>query len=64
VDLRFIPKVAIHPQVTLLKGFGDVEPLLLMMGVGVNFGALPDYSDLAAPKAAPAPAKVPEAGGT
>jgi hypothetical protein len=63
VDLRFIPKVAFHPQVTLLKGIGDVEPLLLMMGIGVNFGAQPDYSDLA--EKAPAPGKgAPESGGT
>jgi hypothetical protein len=66
VDLRFIKKVAIHPQVTLLKGFGDVEPLLLMMGIGVNFGAQPDYSDLAEKPAAPekAPKAKPEEGGT
>jgi hypothetical protein len=67
VDLRFIPKVAIHPQVSLLKGFGDVEPLLLMMGIGVSFGAQPDYSDLAEKAPAPekkAPKEAPESGGT
>jgi hypothetical protein len=66
VDLRLLPKVAFHPEVTVLKGIGDVEPLLIMMGIGVNFGALPDYSDLAGKAPAPekAPAKAPDSGGT
>jgi hypothetical protein len=56
VEYRFSKKFALHPEVTVLKGFGDTEPLLYLIGVGINFGAMPDYSDLAATKAAPAPA--------
>jgi hypothetical protein len=62
VDIRFSKKFALHPEVTILKGFGDTEPLLYLIGVGVNFGAMPDYSDLGGGKAAPAAA--PAAGGT
>jgi hypothetical protein len=59
VDIRVSKKFAIHPEVTILKSFTDSEALLYLFGVGFNFGAQPNYSDLhaAAPSEAPAKAK-------
>jgi hypothetical protein len=66
VEYRFSKKFALHPEGTVLRGFGDTEPLLYLIGIGINFGAMPDYSDLAETTAAPAPAPKgkPEEGGT
>lgn len=46
VDFRISKKFAIHPELTFMKGFGDDNLLLYVGGVGFNFGAMPDYSDL------------------
>lgn len=48
LDLRVNPKLALHPEVTVMKSFEDGETLLYVIGFGINFGAQPDYSDLAA----------------
>lgn len=47
LDIRVNPKLALHPEVTVLKSFQDAQTLLYVLGFGINFGAQPDYSDLA-----------------
>jgi hypothetical protein len=58
-DFRVSRKLAIHPEVTLVRQFTGSQDLLLWVGgIGFNFGAQPDYSDLARapnPPAAPLP---------
>jgi hypothetical protein len=51
-DFRVSRRFAVHPEVTLVRQFTGSEDLLLCVGgIGFNFGAQPDYSDLAsAPK--------------
>jgi hypothetical protein len=51
-DYRVSRRFAVHPEVTLMRQFTGSEDLLLVVGgIGFNFGAQPDYSDLAsAPK--------------
>lgn len=46
-DFRVTSRFAIHPEVTVLKQFGDANGLIYVGGVGFNIGAQPDYSDLA-----------------
>jgi hypothetical protein len=60
LDVRVAKKLAIHPEVTILKSFTDSEALLYLFGFGFNIGAQPNYSDLhhaAAPSEAPAKEK-------
>jgi len=57
-DFRVSRSLAIHPEVTLVRQFTGSQDLLLGIGgIGFNFGAQPDYSDLAraSPPAAPLP---------
>jgi hypothetical protein len=63
VDVRFSKKFALHPEVTVLKGWGDTDPLLYNVGIGINFGAQPDYSDLASHEAPAGPKEAPALGG-
>jgi hypothetical protein len=50
-DYRVSRRLAIHPEVTLMRQFTGSEDLLLCVGgIGFNFGAQPDYSDLASSK--------------
>jgi hypothetical protein len=47
-DFRVSRKLAIHPEVTLVRQFTGSQDLLFCVGgLGFNFGAQPDYSDLA-----------------
>jgi hypothetical protein len=46
-DFRITPKFSIHPELTVMKQFNDVNALIYVGGVGFNIGAHPDYSDLA-----------------
>jgi hypothetical protein len=47
VDFRVSHRFAIHPEITVLQQFtGSQDLLLLVGGVGFNFGAQPGYSDL------------------
>ncbi len=47
-DFRVNRRFAVHPEVTLMRQFTGSEDLLLCVGgIGFNFGAQPDYSDLA-----------------
>ena len=64
VDFRVRPNFAVHPEITLVRQFtGSQDLLLCVAGIGFNFGAQPNYSDLAkvelvpvAPAAPTAPA--------
>ena len=47
VDVRLTEHVAVHPEVTCLKGFTSTETLMCVGGVGLNLGAQPSYADLA-----------------
>jgi hypothetical protein len=68
-DFRVSRKLAIHPEVTLVRQFTGSQDLLFCVGgIGFNFGAQPDYSDLARapnlptaplPPASPAPPAAP-----
>ena len=46
IDFRIGQHFALHPEVTFLKAFSDNQALLYIFGLGFNFGAMPDYSDL------------------
>src|SRR5580658_10691598 len=47
-DFRVSRRFAVQPEVTLMRQFTGSEDLLLCVGgIGFNFGAQPDYSDLA-----------------
>jgi hypothetical protein len=47
VDFRVSHRFAIHPEITVLEQFTGSQDLFLVVGgVGFNFGAQPDYSDL------------------
>lgn len=45
-DLRLSESFALHPELTVLRGFGDSEGFLVMTGgLGFVFGGLPEYGD-------------------
>jgi hypothetical protein len=46
LDIRVSPKLALHPEVTVMKSFENAETLLYIVGFGFNIGAQPDFSDL------------------
>ncbi len=46
INIRASKKFAVHPEVTVLRNFGDTETLLYMAGIGFNFGHLPSFDDL------------------
>jgi hypothetical protein len=52
VSLRLARRFAIHPELTLLKPVRQ-SVLVTIVGIGFNFGAQPDYSDLAGTPSAP-----------
>ena len=60
VDLRMWPGVALHPEVTFLRRLGSSDypkTILYVVGLGINFGAMPNYDDLNGdPPPAPPPA--------
>lgn len=51
-DIRVSKKFAVHPEATVMRSFQEPtdseigEATLYMMGVGFNFGNLPDFSDV------------------
>jgi hypothetical protein len=55
MDFRVTKKLALHPEVTFMKGFQDQEALLYIFGLGFNIGAQPDFSDIGSEAPAPAP---------
>jgi hypothetical protein len=46
VDFRITRRFAIHPEVTAMREFGNLDGFIFVGGVGFNFGAQPDYSDV------------------
>jgi hypothetical protein len=60
VDLRMWPGVALHPEVTFLRRLGASDypkTILYVVGLGINFGAMPNYDDVNGdPPPAPPPA--------
>jgi hypothetical protein len=54
LDIRVFRRLAIHPEVTFQRSFGDDHLLLWFAGIGFNMGAQPDYSDLAQATSPPA----------
>jgi hypothetical protein len=55
VDVRVAKKVALHPELTFLKGFASNDAVIFVFGFGVNLGAMPNYSDLGGAKPAAGP---------
>jgi hypothetical protein len=45
-DFRIGQHFALHPEVTFLKAFSSTDAVFYVFGLGFNFGAMPDYSDL------------------
>jgi hypothetical protein len=45
-DFRIGSKFALHPEITFLKAFSSTDATMYIFGLGFNFGAMPDYSDL------------------
>jgi hypothetical protein len=48
MDFRTSKTFAIHPEITFMRQFSDIDALIYVFGIGFNIGAQPDYSDLAA----------------
>ncbi|HXN32829.1 MAG TPA: hypothetical protein VN894_13250 [Polyangiaceae bacterium] len=46
VDIRVAKRIALHPELTFLRAFDSTETLLYIFGFGLNFGAMPNYSDI------------------
>ncbi len=46
LNIRASKKFAVHPEVTVMRNFGDSKALTYMAGVNFNFGSLPDFSDI------------------
>lgn len=56
VDFRVSHRLAVHPEITVAQQFtGSQDLFLLVGGLGFNFGAQPDYSDLRNGADAPEP---------
>jgi hypothetical protein len=55
VDWRVAKKLALHPEITFMKAFGDSQELLYIFGFGFNIGAQPDFSDIGGGSPAGAP---------
>jgi hypothetical protein len=44
LDLRVTPRFALHPELTLLRSFGDSEGFLVFTGgLGLVFGRFAEY---------------------
>jgi hypothetical protein len=50
LDIRYSDQFAIHPEVTVMRVFDPAQSFIGVLGVGFNFGAMPDYSDIDAKK--------------
>jgi hypothetical protein len=62
VDLRLSPGFALHPEITFLRNFDSNATTLYILGIGFNFGSLPNFDDVGG-GASPAPAAAPPAYG-
>jgi hypothetical protein len=61
-DFRITPGFALHPEITFLRGLGSENTIIYMAGLGLNFGAMPNYDDVGGeppPPAAPPPGYYP-----
>lgn len=38
-------RFALHPEVTVMRNFGDQKTTMAFMGLGFNFGSMPNYAD-------------------
>jgi hypothetical protein len=45
LDFRLSPRFALHPEITVIRNFGDEADLIYMTGLGFNFGNLPSFAD-------------------
>ncbi len=45
-DFRIVPGFALHPELTLLRGFGGENTIDYIAGIGLVFGAMPSYDDV------------------
>jgi len=45
-EFRILSSLAFHPEVTCLRGLGAVGEIICVAGLGLNFGAMPDYDDV------------------
>ena len=54
-NFRIMPGFALHPEITVLRGLGAVGEIIYVAGLGLNFGAMPNYDDVGGgpPSAAP-----------
>jgi hypothetical protein len=61
-DLRMVPGVTFHPEITFLRDLGSRDypaTLLYMAGIGFIFGAVPNYDDVGGgPPPGPPPAEL------
>lgn len=46
INIRASKGFAVHPEVTVLRSFGEEKALTYMAGIGFNFVNLPDFSDI------------------
>jgi len=46
VDIRTGRRFAVHPEVTVMRVFDGAQTFMGILGVGLNMGAMPNYSDL------------------
>jgi hypothetical protein len=61
-DVRMGPNFALHPEITFLRSFENQPATLYLLGLGFNFGSMPNYDDVGGgPPAAPPPAGAPGA---
>jgi hypothetical protein len=58
-DIRMSPNFAMHPEITFLRTFESSATTLYILGIGFNFGAVPNYDDVGG---GPPPATAPPAG--
>jgi hypothetical protein len=55
VDIRTGKHVAFHPEISVVRIFDDAQTYMGFVGVGLNLGAMPDYSDLEPKEIEPVP---------
>ncbi len=58
-DFRVNQGFAIHPEITFMRGLGSEATMLYIIGVGFNFGSLPNFDDVDGPPAGATPPGVP-----
>jgi hypothetical protein len=46
LDVRMSPGFALHPEITFLRTFESNATTLYILGIGFNFGAMPNYDDV------------------